>query len=180
MAFRPEFSEALSLLGMAMKTLAAQGFELPILVGGAAVEFYTGGAVISGDFDFVTPHQQALNRALAELGFEQPTGPGMLRWSVGLAVQVVSGQLMDGKADRNRIRIVDLEDGQLRIISIEDLIADRMGQAFAQHPPRKDLLDQASKLNLLAEELDDAYLNARILEETLNSADLETLRRHSP
>ena len=37
------------------------GYPRPILVGGAAVEFYTGGAVVSGDFDIVTPAETHCN-----------------------------------------------------------------------------------------------------------------------
>lgn len=181
MPYRPEYSEALSLIGKAITSLAAQGLETPVLVGGAAVEFYTGGAVTSGDFDLVTPYQQALETSLIELGFVSPGEPGMLHGGVihptlGLAVQVVSGQLMDGKADRERIRIVEVDGAEVGIIAIEDLIADRMGQAHSTSPPRKDMLDQALKLFQLADELDFDYLDRRIAEETIGSADLEALR----
>lgn len=49
--FRPEFREALGLLGKAVENMRRRGLTSPILVGGAAVEFYTGGAVTTGDFD---------------------------------------------------------------------------------------------------------------------------------
>ena len=51
--FRPEFREALTWLGRAVENMRRQGLTPPILVGGAAVEFYTGRAVTTGDFDFV-------------------------------------------------------------------------------------------------------------------------------
>lgn len=57
MPFRPEFQKALALLATAVRRLQARGLEGPILVGGAAVELFTGGQVMSGDFDFVSASQ---------------------------------------------------------------------------------------------------------------------------
>jgi hypothetical protein len=62
--FRPEFIEALTLLARACSDLEAKGFQRPVLVGGAAVEFHTGSAVVSGDFDFVTADQREFEDVL--------------------------------------------------------------------------------------------------------------------
>ena len=58
--FRPEFIEVLSLLARTCADLAARGYDRPVLGGGAAVEFHTDGAVVSGDFDFVTRSSKRL------------------------------------------------------------------------------------------------------------------------
>ena len=70
--FRPEFRDALGLLGKAMENMRLRGLTSPILVGGAAVEFYTGGAVTTGDFDFVTPLQDEFFQELENVGFRRP------------------------------------------------------------------------------------------------------------
>ncbi len=57
MVYRREFVEALVLLADAFERVVASGHARPVLVGGAAVEFYTGGAVVSGDFDVVPDAQ---------------------------------------------------------------------------------------------------------------------------
>lgn len=56
----------------------ANGFARPVLVGGAAVEFYTGGAVVSGDFDIVAGSLGPIEAALIELGFVRENRQGHL------------------------------------------------------------------------------------------------------
>jgi hypothetical protein len=186
MPYRPEFRSALDLLAQAMAELSSKGIALPVLVGGAAVELYTGGAVASGDFDFVSPHQDACEKAFEGVGFRRILEPGFLTRSLihrelGFGVQIVSGLLMDGRADPGKIVTFEVEGiGKIRAIPAEDLIADRMGQAYSSAPPRKDMLDQAFKLLELVSELDRDYLGKRIREETDGSASLSTLERWVP
>jgi len=46
--YRPEFLNALRLLGEAFDDVVKAGHGRPVLVGGAAVEFYSGGALVEG------------------------------------------------------------------------------------------------------------------------------------
>src|SRR5688572_9363723 len=101
--FRPEFVEALHLLASAIEKLRHSGAALPILVGGAAVEFYTGGSVTTGDFDLVAPDQDATENALVEVGFRREDRPGHLSRGLyhpqlNIGVEVVSGRFFDGLA----------------------------------------------------------------------------------
>ena len=45
--FRPEFTEALAVLADAFTAAVARGAAPPVIVGGAAVEFYTAGGIQS-------------------------------------------------------------------------------------------------------------------------------------
>lgn len=63
---RQSFKDALLILAEASRKLEAQGVARPILVGGAAVEFYTAARFISGDFDIVTPSQDKLEAVLRD------------------------------------------------------------------------------------------------------------------
>lgn len=49
--YRPQFVAALEKIAEACSIMKARGQVLPILVGGAVVEFDTGSAIASGDFD---------------------------------------------------------------------------------------------------------------------------------
>ena len=170
--FRPEFVEALSLLAAACDHLVKAGHKLPVLVGGAAVEFHTGGEVASGDFDFVTSALEAFGQALIAQGFRREDRPGRLlmgwyhpRFTLG--VQVVSGALFDGKSDPNRVQIVEITSGQeIAVVPVEDLIADRLGQFVASQPHPPEMRAQALMLYRLATGLDQDYLEKRIRDET--------------
>jgi hypothetical protein len=186
MPLRPQFTEALKLLATAIERMEARGLSAPVLVGGAAVEVYTGGAIASGDFDFVSSWQQEFFAELQGLGFERPKRPGWLQWALAhpnfdFGVQVVSGALMDGKADRGRVVVLDLgdlDDGKplrLPVIPPEDLIADRMSQALSSPRGDEAMRHQAIRLYQLVEELDEQYLDRRIKAETSNEASLGTL-----
>lgn len=51
--FTPDFVESLRLIGSAMEELRAANRQCPILVGGAALQLWTTGRYVSGDFDLV-------------------------------------------------------------------------------------------------------------------------------
>jgi hypothetical protein len=168
--YRPEFEEALRLFGRASEAMKARGFLAPVLVGGAAVEIYSNSAISTGDFDIVTARQQEFEEELRALGFARPTGPGIATrgWvhpDLGLGFEVVSNTLLDGMAERERVRLIDLgEDGEAAVISVEDMIADRVGQYASGAAP--DMLDQARRLFILHADADLAYMEKRIRHES--------------
>ena len=65
--YRPEFEAALRLFARMSQEMAESGHARPILVGGAAAEYYTQSALSTGDFDLCTPRQER---------FEATTGAG--------------------------------------------------------------------------------------------------------
>ena len=180
-AYRPEFEAALRAFARASEAMKRKGFVAPILVGGAAAELYSASAITTGDFDIVTGRQDAFEDALREQGFTRPVGPGHtpLGWihpELLLGFEVVSDTLLDGLADRERVRLVEFDpEGTIAVISLEDMIADRMGQYASGTAP--EMLSQARTLFALHPDADLAYLERRIREETSGDhgiASLET------
>jgi hypothetical protein len=176
---RKDYRDAIALIARAAGALVRRGISAPILVGGAAAEFYTGGAITTGDFDFVTAYRDEFFQELEAVGFER-AGTGQVQRALfhpvsGLSVEVVSGSLMDGRADLTRVLTVKFRDGDLRIVSIEDMIADRVGQALAG--PRIDprMQEQAISLYRLAGSIDRAYLDKRIVQDSVDQATIATL-----
>lgn len=177
--WRPEFEAALRLLARISAAMDDAGVQPPVLVGGAAVELYTAGAISTGDFDLSTGRQDVFDRVVQELGFVRPSGAGMSTrgWvhpGLKLGFEVVSGTLLDGNADRDRVKIVAVgDDASIAVISVEDMIADRMGQYASG--TAATMLGQAQALFRLSEDLDLAYLEERIRTETLGDHGVQDL-----
>ncbi|WP_375394752.1 hypothetical protein [uncultured Sphingomonas sp.] len=169
-AYRPEFEAALRLFARASEAMKARGFPAPILVGGGAVELYSNSAVTTGDFDIVTPRQEEFEGELKQLGFTKPVGLGHtpLGWvhpELRLGFEIVSATVLNGMADRDRLVLIDLgEDGEVAIISVEDMIADRMGQYASGTAP--EMLEQARQLFILHGDADLDYMDRRIRHES--------------
>lgn len=178
-AYRPEFEAALRVLARISAAMDEEGVRPPVLVGGAAVEIYTSGAVMTGDFDLSCARQDILEQCMRREGFERPRGAGVATrgWvhpGLKLGFECVSDTLLDGMADRGMVQLIDLgEDGQIAVIAPEDIIADRMGQYASGTAP--EMLAQARALFSLCEGLDLHYMERRILEETGGDHGLQDL-----
>lgn len=180
--WRPEFLEALRLFARVSEGMAARGLPRPVLVGGGAVEFYTGSALMTGDIDVTSPVQPELEEELRRRGFVRPSGPGKLTrgWihpDLGLGFEVVARTPMDGAPDAARFRLIqpDGEDARFRIIAVEDLIADRMGQFASGGGGSAEMHEQARVLLGLYPDADRGYLERRIRHETAGDYGIEDL-----
>jgi hypothetical protein len=168
--FRRAYVDTLKLLARAFALYEAQGYRQPIIVGGAAVEYYTHGGIESGDFDLVEANEQALGEALQAVGFRREDRAGhLLRGfyhpDLLTGVEVVSGFLFDGRTDRSRLGVLPLDGTKILFPPVEDLIADRLAQYEASKRQDPEMLEQARYLLALAEQIDDGYLIKRVVEE---------------
>jgi hypothetical protein len=93
----------------------------PILVGGAAVELYTGGAYTTGDLDFVGHVPSRVAQALEEAGFRRE-GRHWVHRASETFLELPGSSL---EPDEGAARIV-LEDSEVTVIRPEDLIVDRL------------------------------------------------------
>lgn len=94
----------------------------PVLVGGAAVELYTGGAYTTGDVDFVGTVTPGVARALRAAGFERHG-----RHWVHEPAQVFlefPGSALD---PAETAAWAEFEGRRIFVVSIEDLVVDRLG-----------------------------------------------------
>ena len=180
--WRSEFLDALRMLARVSEAMAARGLPRPVLVGGGAVEFYTGSAVMTGDIDVTSPVQPELEEELQKLGFIRPSGPGKSTrgWvhpEIGLGFEVVGNSPMGDTPDEVRVRLVHPIGGEpgVRLLSLEDMIADRMGQ-YASGTAR-EMLEQARQLLPLASRANRDYLDGRIRTETMGDYGVKDLER---
>ena len=110
-AYRPEFEAALRLFARVSEAMHNRGLPRPILVGGAAAEFWSTSAVTTGDFDICTPAQPELEVEMRRLGFLRPSGAGKLLkgWvhpELKLGFEIVADVPMDGNVDAAHVRLV--------------------------------------------------------------------------
>ena len=166
-----DFWDALNLLGRAGDRYRDATGGRVVIVGGAAVSFYTQGLILSGDFDLVA--DLGFEAAMLAEGFRKEDRPGWLLREYyhpdlpRYGFELVSGPLFDGKTDGNRLLPVHLKGGsEVLFAPIEDLIADRLGQYAASDEKDIDMLRQAQSLFRLALECDRDYLRRRIIEES--------------
>ena len=107
-----------------------------------------------------------------------------MRWSfirpalwlrANLGFEVVSSAPLEGQADHERMELIllDTTGDFVRVLSVEDMIADRIGQHASGSAP--DMLDQARKLFILFPKLDRDYLEQRIRYETAGEHGVEDL-----
>lgn len=179
-AYRPEFEAALRLFARVSEGMRAQGFQARVLVGGAAVEIYSLSAINTGDFDIATGAQEAFEEELQRHGFVRPSGPGVATrgWvhpDLKLGFEVVTATLLDGMAERDRVRLIDAGDGaSVSVIALEDIIADRMEQYASGSASA--MFAQAKELFALYPEADFAYMEARIRYETAGEYGIDALK----
>jgi len=178
--YRPEFVAALQLYARISEAMHARGLQRPILVGGAAAELWSHSAVTTGDFDMCTTRQPELEEEMRKAGFVRPSGAGaMLKgWvhpEVRLGFEVVAETPMDGNVEPARLRLVRPvgETALFRVICVEDLIADRMGQYASRSAP--DRIDQARLLLSLHPDADLEYLERRTREESMGDYGVEDI-----
>jgi hypothetical protein len=177
--YRPEFEAALRLFARVSEAMVIRGLPRPVLVGGAAVELYSASAIVTGDFDICTPRQDAFEEEMQRVGFVRPSGPGVATrgWvhpELKLGFEVVTDRLLDGMADSNRVRLFTLPpDGDAAVMSVEDMIADRVGQ-YASGTAR-EMLGQAKALFRLYSDADLEYLEERIRYESGGDYGLDIL-----
>jgi hypothetical protein len=147
--------------------MAEAGFSRPVLVGGAAVENYSASAIVTGDFDLCTPRRSQFEAIMQQHGFIRPSGPGMATrgWihpDLALGFEIVASVPMDGSVDSDHILLIEglAKSCEFAVISVEDLIADHMGQYASGSAP--EMLGQARELLRLHPDADLVYLERRI------------------
>ena len=172
MPLPPDYLNALELLGRAFELYRDRTGTAAVLVGGAAAAIYTAGQFPSGDFDVVAPMDAAFEAAMVAQGFQREDCPGHRLGGFyhpdcpAYGFQQVSGPLFDGRADAGRLLRVEVTPKSAVVLpSIEDMIADRLGQHAAAPASDDSRLLQARALFGVAENPDIEYLSRRIREE---------------
>jgi hypothetical protein len=124
-----------------------------MVVGGSAIEIYTGGSYVSGDVDYVTDSRNAVAQVLRSWSFKNE-GKWFSKKEWGLFVDVME---TPGTGSRRLTRIINTKAGPFRIAAIEDLLIKRVREAV-NWQGRKEAFDQAVLLARHADKVDWKYV----------------------
>ena len=108
-------------LGVLTKGLAPHKLR-PILIGGAALEYYSLGGYATSDVDLALPTDQAVDAVFAEMGFKKE-GRYWVEQDLDLMFEAPAGILKGEEAVLTKVKLEDLE---CYVLGIEDLILDRL------------------------------------------------------
>ena len=130
----------IKLAAIVAEHLARHGIDV-VLVGGLAVEIYTDNLYLTKDIDMVNTNYQSpkkLNSALAELGFHKE-GRIYVNDTTDITLEFPPGPLAVGNTLIPIDQITRVGDGQIPILSIEDVIRDRLA-AYIHWGDRQSLV----------------------------------------
>lgn len=134
------------------------------LVGGEAVELYTGGQFATGDIDITVTDRPRAEKLLLRLGFVR-AGMIWLNEDLKIAVQIVASY----PSRTEKIRTVKIGKFTLKVIGVEDLIIDRLVAAkYWRSNPKLDTEQATVLLGAFRNSLDLEYLERRAFEEKVS------------
>ncbi len=108
------------------REIVRRGGKMPIIVGGQAVEIYTQGSYTTGDIDIKAP-REITEAILAEWGFAKAGRPWINR-DMDIYIDWLGSSLDEGEEAERRTAIINITDQlDIRVLSIEDLVIDRLG-----------------------------------------------------
>jgi len=104
-----------------VQSLASSVERKPILVGGAAVELYSGGAYRTGDLDFAGGLERLGEAQLEEVGFRRQ-GRHWIHEEHQIFLEFPSSGLEEGES----AAVIEIGDYSVVVIGLEELIVDRL------------------------------------------------------
>ena len=147
----------LLVLGLLTKRLAKHGIE-PILVGGAALEFYTAGGYATSDVDLAMTTSTEVHEVFAALGFERE-GRYWHHAELDLLFEAPAPAGLPGEdAPRTEAEIDGL---RIVVIGIEDLLIDRL-RAWVHWNSQEDARWTRRLAFLYSERIDWRYVLGRV------------------
>jgi predicted nucleotidyltransferase len=146
-----------------------------IVVGGAAVEFYTAGGYTTKDIDLALAHGPETDAAFADLGFTKE-GRYWYREDLDLLFEAPAPPGLPGETAPRTV--VDIEGYRVEIIGLEDLVIDRL-RAWIHGTSEEDGR-WARRLALLhADRLDWDYLRDKTRGVSREASALDELEREA-
>ncbi len=163
-------------IGILSQEIKERGGLPPVIVGGMAVEIYTQGSYTTGDID-LKAEKDLLEKILTEWNFIK-SGRVWFNEELDIYLDWLGSNLDEGDEAQKRINTVIIDEGlEIKVISIEDLIIDRLN-AYKWWKDEDSLIWAKVLLKIkeaTGEPIDRNYLIKRALEERLDDIVKEVL-----
>jgi len=145
-----------------------RGAKEPVVVGGLALEIYTQGSYTTGDIDLKS-EKEILEEILIKWGFNKK-GRVWFNENLDIYIDWLGSSLEEGIEAEKRLNTVIIDkDLELKVISIEDLIIDRL-KAYKWWKDRDGFMWARILCEIkksLDDHLDKDYLKTRAKEEKI-------------
>lgn len=145
-----------------------RGGKMPIVVGGEALELYTQGSYTTGDIDLKSPYE-ITEAVLKDYGFIK-IGRAWFNESYDIYIDLLGESLNEGPDAEKRTEEIEIAEGKvIRVLSIEDLIIDRLN-AFKWWDDKDSKMWVKVLIEIsrnIGRGLDIGYLKKRALSEDL-------------
>ncbi|NVM27546.1 MAG: hypothetical protein HWN65_01780 [Candidatus Helarchaeota archaeon] len=162
--FEKEYKKKLLFLGLINKYLKKKDSNI-IILGGFAVQFYTAGEYLTIDADLACDNRDALNDLLITLNFEK-IGRHYFSEDLNLAIEIPTSSI--SKNQEERLYLIEIEGYEIPILSIEDVIIDRLN-AFTHWQSLEDGRLAKELLLIHFNRVDWSYLETQAKEEKVIS-----------
>ncbi|MFN3740256.1 MAG: hypothetical protein ACK4TF_06230 [Thermodesulfovibrionales bacterium] len=163
-------------IGLISQEIKKKGGLPPVIVGGMAVEIYTQGSYTTGDID-LKAEKDLLEKTLTEWNFVK-SGRIWFNEELDIYIDWLGSTLDEGKEAQKRVNRIIIGEGlEINVLSIEDLIIDRLN-AYKWWKDEDSLVWAKVLLKVkeaTGEPVDRDYLTERALEEGLNDVIKEVI-----
>jgi hypothetical protein len=181
--WRNNFLSALELLAQASARLPF-GVPDPVLWGASAVELYTGGLWPAADIEVVGSDARLLTSELFAIGFRWSDRPrhaerGLWHPDLEIGIDLIEARAAPSVAEQSNMLVVVLDldpsgpvdEASLKVVGLEDLIAQQVGCWFRDGAPSGTLAAQVQALvglgqNGVVGPFGASYLQRRLARET--------------
>ena len=151
---KDRFKRRVLFLGFFTEKLRKVGANA-VLVGGQAIEVYTGGQFETADIDIVVNKKPLAEKLLNAVGFRNQSGI-WYNEDLNIIVQILDEYY---SGDKDKIRKFKIREFELNVAAPEDLIVNRLYQAkIWKSNPQKDLEQAAALLKIFSKLIDRDYL----------------------
>ena len=150
------FKRRMLFLGFLTAKLKENGVGA-ILVGGEAIDIYTGGTFATSDIDLLVDNKTVTEKLLNKFEFGRKGNTLWFNSDLNIVIQVI---LEPYSGDPDRLRKFKVKGYELRVAAPEDLIQNRLYSAkFWKSSPQRDMEESIALLRIFADSIDNSYLD---------------------